>query len=112
MERLEGGTWTVERCATVDAARRAGKRTPVARTPKRPMKRYAILLLAALQLAAPARTGLSAQETEPSDTIRVGTRVAAPFVLQEGDAYAGLSIALWDHVAERLGHGVRRYGVR
>lgn len=43
----------------------------------------------------------SAQATPP-DTVVIGTRVAAPFVMAEDGGYAGLSVALWSHVAERL----------
>jgi polar amino acid transport system substrate-binding protein len=50
-------------------------------------------------LVAPAAA--SAQATPP-DTVVVGTRVAAPFVMAEDGGYAGLSVALWNHVADRL----------
>jgi ABC-type amino acid transport substrate-binding protein len=66
-------------------------------------------LVALLALLFPVR-GLAGQQPAPTDTLRVGTRVAAPFVLEAGDGYAGLSIALWDHVAERLGLALRPRG--
>lgn len=35
-------------------------------------------------------------------TLTVGTKVAPPFVMQAGDGYTGLSINLWQAVAEKL----------
>ena len=41
---------------------------------------------------------------ESGETLRVGTKVAPPFVMHDGaDGYKGLSIALWQRVAARLG---------
>lgn len=35
-------------------------------------------------------------------TLTVGTKIAPPFVMQDGDGYTGLSINLWQAVADRL----------
>jgi len=48
---------------------------------------------------------LTAQIDEAGETVvKVGTRVVAPFVIQEEDgSFHGMTVALWEHVAGELG---------
>lgn len=58
--------------------------------------------LAALVVQQAILPPAALSQTTPSDTVVVGTRVAAPFVMDEEGGYAGLSVALWTHVAEEM----------
>jgi polar amino acid transport system substrate-binding protein len=43
-----------------------------------------------------------AQTQQPDDVI-IGTRIAPPFVIeQENGSYSGLTVALWDHIANQM----------
>jgi ABC-type amino acid transport substrate-binding protein len=60
-----------------------------------------ILLLALIACLAVPQLGLA--ET-PQKTLTVGVKVAPPFVIKQPDgSFSGLSIELWQRVAERLG---------
>lgn len=62
---------------------------------------YRIFLLLAL-LSSAAQPALAQSDLEPS--LRVGVKVAPPFVMKdESGAYSGISIALWERVAARIG---------
>ena len=37
-----------------------------------------------------------------SEPVLIGTRVAPPFVIKEGDHYSGLSVRLWNHIASEM----------
>ena len=65
------------------------------------------LLFAAFPLAAqtpgPAPS-LAEQAESTSDVIRVGVRVAPPFVIESEGRYSGLAISLWEQVAAERGY--------
>lgn len=64
------------------------------------------LLCATFPLAAqaPASTPSLADQAESiSDVIRVGVRVAPPFVIESEGRYSGLAISLWEQVAAERG---------
>ncbi|MDZ7779458.1 MAG: transporter substrate-binding domain-containing protein [Gemmatimonadota bacterium] len=58
-------------------------------------------LALALHLAGPL-PGAAQTAPAPSDTLVVGTRVVPPFVMESDEGYTGLTVRLWDHIADRL----------
>jgi polar amino acid transport system substrate-binding protein len=55
-------------------------------------------------LAAGSPGGAPQTAATPTDTLVVGTRVVAPFVIDQGDGTLdGLTVRLWDHIASELG---------
>jgi polar amino acid transport system substrate-binding protein len=67
------------------------------------------LFLPALSFVLPY--SLSAQSTEPS--IRVAARICPPFVMKDSGQYSGISIFLWEKIAEKYGlaFGIEEYGL-
>ena len=67
---------------------------------------YRICRLVALPLALLLTTcgdrAWAQEQKPPPKTLRVATRIIAPFVIQNGDRYTGFSIELWEAIAERL----------
>lgn len=48
-------------------------------------------------------SGLEPVIAQQTDEVTIGIRVAPPFVIQEEDgSYIGLTIALWEHIAEKM----------
>ncbi|MDX1640107.1 MAG: transporter substrate-binding domain-containing protein [Balneolaceae bacterium] len=43
-----------------------------------------------------------ASAQQESDEVVIGTRVVPPFVIEEGGEYSGLSVTLWDHIADEM----------
>lgn len=62
------------------------------------MKRYGLLITLALVTSL----SLKAQELPP-DTLRVGLAGTAPFVMDEGNSYDGISVEIWQSVAVAAG---------
>jgi len=78
------------------------------------MPHRALVILALLSLAFSAGiahgAAVDARATDQvaTDVHTIGTRVAPPFVIDEGDGiYSGLTISLWQHIAAELGIGYR-----
>ena len=68
--------------------------------------RTALLVLACLPLASPDLAGQAPAE------IRVGTKVAPPFVIKEADgSWRGIAIDLWRDVARSLERLLRSHGL-
>ncbi|QNL52420.1 transporter substrate-binding domain-containing protein [Olivibacter sp. SDN3] len=59
---------------------------------------YFILLLNTLHISF-----LCAQETGSQEAVKVGVYVSPPFVMEEEDGFTGMSIELWEALAEKLG---------
>jgi polar amino acid transport system substrate-binding protein len=54
--------------------------------------------------AAGAEPGIQAGQAAATEEVVIGTRIVAPFVIDEGDgSYSGLTIHLWEHIADELG---------
>lgn len=73
------------------------------------MHRYRFLLVPVLLLMLGAPDHLPAQAESHADNsrldepVRIGVRVVPPFVIEEPDgSYSGLTIALWEHIADEL----------
>jgi len=70
------------------------------------MKRATVSVLLALAscLAAPAAGQQPETGDAPAEPLRVASKIAAPFVIERADgAIEGISIALWEHLAEQVG---------
>lgn len=67
------------------------------RTRRLPGARLGLVLV--LLLGAPA-AGVA--QTASADTLVVGTRVVSPFVMESEQGYTGLTVRLWEHIADRL----------
>ncbi|MDV6316568.1 transporter substrate-binding domain-containing protein [Idiomarina sp. HP20-50] len=64
------------------------------------MVRQMTLLLVLCWLSLPSFAQPAAENQQP---LRVGVLVTEPFVTQKGDSFDGLSIRLWQDIADRLG---------
>ncbi len=47
-------------------------------------------------------TNNNASLQDSSDEVIIGTRVAPPFVIKKDGEYSGLSVSLWDHIADEM----------
>lgn len=59
---------------------------------------YLFLLLLISTICGPKN--ISAQQE--SEKVVIGNRVVPPFVIEEDGEYSGLSVTLWDHIAEEM----------
>ncbi|WP_158551465.1 transporter substrate-binding domain-containing protein [Rhodohalobacter sp. SW132] len=58
--------------------------------------------------AAPLLTVSASELPDQADEAVIGIRVAPPFVIEEEDGtYSGLTIALWEHIADQMGTDFR-----
>ena len=69
------------------------------------MKRLIITFFCSILFLIPSEaSGISAEDiSNQDDELLIGTRVVAPFVIKESDgSYSGITISLWEHIAEEL----------
>jgi polar amino acid transport system substrate-binding protein len=66
------------------------------------MVRLLLVCLLAFGGGAGALAQQAAEEPPPTQTLRIATGFAAPFVLNQGDTLTGFSIELWTALAHRL----------
>ena len=69
------------------------------------MKRLKTTLLCLFLFFMPGEmSGMSTEDlSNQDDELLIGTRVVAPFVIKETDgSYSGITISLWEHIAEEL----------
>jgi polar amino acid transport system substrate-binding protein len=63
----------------------------------------AVLLVSSHRVSAQPTSQTRGTNTSNSPTVRVATRVVAPFVMRDGNKLQGFSIELWNAIAEQLG---------
>lgn len=69
------------------------------------MKRLSTFLFCSILFLSPGEiSGMSTNDLpNQNDELLIGTRVVAPFVIKESDgSYSGITISLWEHIAEEL----------
>lgn len=68
------------------------------------MIRHIVPILLMILISAPFSSLNAADISDQNEEAVIGIRVAPPFVIEEEDGtYSGLTIALWEHIAEQTG---------